>query len=78
MTKTAQITGFGQNGQRINRPDPGYRAQQLIIWMVGQQLCRAVLNGIALLNKAASLRQNEAEHPYCIGVWRDGQAHGSL
>ena len=56
MTKAAQITSFGQNSQRIDRPDPGYRAQQQIIWMVGQQLCRTSLDSVALLNKAASLR----------------------
>jgi len=66
MAEAAQITDFSQNGQRIDRPDSRYRAQQLIIWMVGEQLCRTGLDGVALLNKTASLRQNEAEHPDCI------------
>ncbi|MFM2281501.1 MAG: hypothetical protein RLZZ444_3732 [Pseudomonadota bacterium] len=47
MAEAAQITGFSQNGQRIDRPDSRYRAQQLIIWMVGEQLCRTGLEVVS-------------------------------
>jgi hypothetical protein len=72
MVEAAQIASLGQNGQRIDRSDPGNRAQQLIIRMVGQQFDGAVLDGIALRIKASTLR------PASGGTcgWRLNPAHG--
>jgi hypothetical protein len=46
--------------------------------MAAEKVCGASLDGVALLDQAAPLRQHQAKHPQRIRVGRHGQAHGSL
>ena len=66
MTEPPQITGLGQNGQCVDRPDAGNCAQQLVIWPLAKQFHRPVFDGpvfdgIALADQASSFGQHEAE-----------------
>lgn len=63
MAKTPEVSGLGQHGERVDGPNARDRAQQAIVRMVAEKLDRAILNGVAALDQAAPLRQNEAEHP---------------
>ena len=62
MMETAQVAGLGQNGQRIDRPDAGNGAQQLILRALSQQFDRPIFDGIALPDQASAFGQHHAEH----------------
>ena len=78
MPKASQIASLGQHSERIDRTDPGYRTQKLVIGMLFKQFGSACLNGSALLDQAASLGKDKAEHPDGIRFQCYGQANGSL
>ncbi len=75
MPEAAQITGLSQNGQGVDRPDPGDGGQQLVVGMIGQKLDGPRLDLIALSNQTAPFGQHEAEHANCVGVRVDRQSH---
>ena len=48
MVEAAQVTGLGQDGQRVDWSYDGYGAQQLVIGSLSQQFDRPVFDGVAL------------------------------
>lgn len=77
MVEATQITGLGQDGQRVDRTNARNVAQQLIIDMFGQPVMGKPLYLVTLLDEAASLRDDHAEHSNCCRLLRDRQSHRS-
>lgn len=78
MLKAAKITSFGQDGQRIDWPDPRDGHEQFIVDVVFEKFDSAILNLIVLRNQAASFAQHQTKHSGRIGVPRNWQAHRGL
>lgn len=62
MVEAAQITGLGQDGQRVDRAYAGDLAEQLIVDVLGQSGMGEPFDLVALVNEAATLRDHHAEH----------------
>ena len=62
VIEATQVTGLGQDGQCVDRPDAGDLAQQLIINVVGEPDMSKAFDLIALLDETASLRNDHTEH----------------
>ena len=75
MVEAAQVAGFRQDGQRVDRAYAGDLAQQLIVDVLGQPGMSEPLDLVALLDKAATLRDDHAEHGHGDRVLRHGQGY---
>ena len=73
VAEAAQIAGFGQNRQGIDRTDAGDHAQELIIAVRGQRVMGDPLDLVALLNQRARLGDDHAEHGDRGGIFFDRQ-----
>lgn len=55
MGEAPQITSLGQDGERVDRADPGNGAEQLVVPLVGEHRLGAALDLGALADEASSL-----------------------
>ena len=62
MVEAARVTGLGLDGQRIDRTDAWNVAQQLVVDVVGKPRMCQPLDLVALVDEAAALRDDHAEH----------------
>jgi len=62
VTEAAQITGLGQNGQRVDRTDAWNVAQQLVIDVIDEPRMGQPFDLVALVDEAADLRDDHSEH----------------
>lgn len=76
MIEPAQIAGFCQDGQRVDRADARNLAQQLVVDMLGQSGMGKPLYLVTLLDEASPLRDAHAKHGDCCRILRDRQSDG--
>ena len=76
VTKAPKIASLCKKGQGVDRANPGNGTQELIVKVIRQELDGALFDLLALPDKTSSLRQNHAEHVYCIRPFIDRQADG--
>src|SRR5215212_700494 len=73
VPKAAEVAGLGQNGGRGDRSNAWDPTQELVVRALVQELDGHRLKGVALLNEAACLGDDEAEQANRRGVDRDRQ-----
>ena len=71
-----KIASLGENGQRVDRPDPRNHTQQLIVTVLVEQGMGGSLDLIALPDQAASLCDDHAEHGDRHGAFIDRECDG--
>lgn len=62
MAEAAQVARLGQNGESVDRADTRNLPQQLVIDIICEPGMGQPLDLVALLEQAAALRDNHAEH----------------
>ena len=66
-----KVASLREDGQRVDRPDPGDHAQELIIAVLAEQGMGGSFNLVALPDEAACLCDDHAEHGDRNGILVD-------
>ena len=61
VSKAAQILGFGQDGESVDRANAGDCPEPVVVGVLGRHQLGAALDLVTLADQAASLRQGHAE-----------------